>query len=149
MGQTPVTEYAYRYDLMGNVTFNGAEALQVTYNYRNLPKRATKADMRAATDNASTYVVGVAPHVVQNLYLADGTKVRATDDRGRGYEYLGSLSRTFLSPRHSPNEFGSALGLTKRSLRLNVNGEVADIESIPLPEVGSTRRQTATSRITT
>lgn len=131
VGQTPVTEYAYRYDLMGNVTFNGAEALQVTYNYRNLPKRATKADMRAATDNASTYVVGVAPHVVQNLYLADGTKVRATDDRGRGYEYLGSLSRTFLSPRHSPNEFGSALGLTKRSLRLNVNGEVADIESIP------------------
>ncbi len=87
--------------------------------------------MRAATGSASTYVVGVAPHVVQNLYLADGTKVRATDDRGRGYEYLGSLSRTFLSPRHSPNEFGSALGLTKRSLRLNVNGEEAEIESIP------------------
>ena len=131
VGQTPVTEYAYRYDSMGNVTFNGAEALQVSYNYRNLPKRATKADMRAATGSASTYVVGVAPHVVQNLYLADGTKVRATNDRGRGYEYLGSLSRTFLSPRHSPNEFGSALGLTKRSLRLNVNGEEADIESIP------------------
>ncbi len=87
--------------------------------------------MRAATGSASTYVVGVAPHVVQNLYLADGTKVRATNDRGRGYEYLGSLSRTFLSPRHSPNEFGSALGLTKRSLRLNVNGEEAEIESIP------------------
>ncbi len=106
VGQTPVTEYAYRYDSMGNVTFNGAEALQVSYNYRNLPKRATKGDMRAATGSVSTYVVGVAPHVVQNLYLADGTKVRATDDRGRGYEYLGSL-------------------------RLNVNGEVADIESIP------------------
>ncbi len=131
VGQTPVTEYAYRYDSMGNVAFNGAEALQVSYNYRNLPKRATKADMRAATGSASTYVVGVAPHVVQNIYLADGTKVRATDDRGRGYEYLGSLSRTFLSPRHSPNEFGSALGLTKRSLRLNVNREKADIESIP------------------
>jgi len=104
--QTPVTEYAYRYDSMGNVTFNGAEALQVSYNYRNLPKRATKGDMRAATGSVSTYVVGVAPHVVQNLYLADGTKVRATDDRGRGYEYLGSL-------------------------RLNVNAEEADIESIP------------------
>ena len=106
VGQTPVTEYAYRYDSMGNVTFNGAEALQVSYNYRNLPKRATKGDMRAATGSASTYVVGVAPHVVQNLYLTDGTKVRATDDRGRGYEYLGSL-------------------------RLNVNGEKAEIESIP------------------
>ena len=106
VGQTPVTEYAYRYDSMGNVTFNGAEALQVSYNYRNLPKRATKADMRAATGSVSTYVVGVAPHVVQNLYLTDGTKVRATDDRGRGYEYLGSL-------------------------RLNVNGEEAKIESIP------------------
>ena len=106
VGQTPMTEFAYRYDLMGNVAFNGAEALQVTYNYRNLPKRATKADMRASTGNASTYAVGVAAHVVQNLYLADGTKVRATNDRGRGYEYLGSL-------------------------RLNVNGEKADIESIP------------------
>ena len=106
VGQTPMTEFAYRYDLMGNVAFNGAEALQVTYNYRNLPKRATKADMRASTGNASTYAVGIAAHVVQNIYLADGTKVRATDDRGRGYEYLGSL-------------------------RLNVNGNEADIESIP------------------
>lgn len=57
-GQTPVTEYAYRYDSMGNVTFNGAEALQVSYNYRNLNVQVTKM-WAPITEGVATYVICV------------------------------------------------------------------------------------------
>ena len=66
----------HTYDSNGNMTKDGLNNLEVTYNYLNLP----------------TVVRGGGGDVkVKYSYLADGTKIESVDDAGSGYAYIGSL----------------------------------------------------------
>ena len=69
------TTGSYSYDLHGNMTHDGANDLDLSYNYLNLIE---KVDRNGIT-------------LAKYSYLADGTKFSAIDTDGNGLIYLGSL----------------------------------------------------------
>ena len=73
---TPEEILAYSYD--GNLTRDGLSTLDIDYNDRNLTSRISSGGATLA----------------EYEYLADGTKLRALDGGGNGYQYRGSLIYT-------------------------------------------------------
>ncbi len=65
----------YSYDLLGNMTHDGVNNLYLKYNCLNLIEKVER--------NGST--------LAKYSYLADGTKLSATDADGNGLYYAGSL----------------------------------------------------------
>lgn len=65
----------YVYDSNGNMTYDWGNQLKLRYNRLNLVEKVIKADTVYANYS----------------YLADGTKLTATDKDGNGFVYLGSL----------------------------------------------------------
>lgn len=92
------TTASFDYDTMGNMTYDGENSLHYSYNYLNLPNKVTRQD---TTSSAATELI-----LVKYKYLWDGTKVRAVNAEGVGYEYMGSL-------------------------RFTVDGDSVEVESIP------------------
>lgn len=92
------TTASFDYDTMGNMTYDGENSLHYSYNYLNLPNKVTRQD---TTGSAATELI-----LVKYKYLWDGTKVRAVNAEGVGYEYMGSL-------------------------RFTVDGDAVEVESIP------------------
>ena len=66
----------FRYDLNGNVVYDGRKYCKYQYNSLNL--------LEQATDPADNLLA-------RYSYLADGTKLSVRDKDGNGYAYLGSL----------------------------------------------------------
>ena len=69
------TTGTYSYDLHGNMTHDGVNNLDLNYNYLNLIEKVER--------DGST--------LAKYSYLADGTKLSATDAEGNGLYYIGSL----------------------------------------------------------
>lgn len=92
------TTASFDYDTMGNMTYDGENSLHYSYNYLNLPNKVTRQD---TTSSAATELI-----LVKYKYLWDGTKVRAVNAEGVGYEYMGSL-------------------------RFTIDGDAVEVESIP------------------
>lgn len=67
--------YSYSYDSNGNMTYDGANNLNISYNQLNLTEKVERSG-----DILAKY-----------SYLSDGTKLSATDADGNGLYYLGSL----------------------------------------------------------
>ena len=65
----------YVYDANGNMTYDWGNKLNLRYNRLNLVEKVIKADTIYANYS----------------YLADGTKLTASDKDGNGFVYLGSL----------------------------------------------------------
>lgn len=66
----------FAYDVSGNiVAIQGAEDLEIRYNYLNLPKEIHVADTMA----------------LAFTYFADGTKHSVLDSSGNGYMYIGAV----------------------------------------------------------
>ena len=65
----------YTHDANGNLTRDGLSTLDIDYNDRNLTSRISSGGATLA----------------EYEYLADGTKLRALDGGGNGYQYRGSL----------------------------------------------------------
>ena len=68
----------YTHDANGNMTHEGLSGLDIVYNERNLTRRISSGGTTLA----------------EYEYLADGTKLRALDGGGNGYQYRGSLIYT-------------------------------------------------------
>lgn len=79
MGQDMVSDpvlTTFAYDVSGNiVAIQGAEDLEIRYNYLNLPKEIHLADTMALVFT----------------YFADGTKHSVLDSSGNGYMYIGAV----------------------------------------------------------
>ena len=69
---------SFTHDTNGNLTRDGLSTLDIDYNDRNLTSRISSGGATLA----------------EYEYLADGTKLRAVDGRGNGYQYRGSLIYT-------------------------------------------------------
>ena len=69
---------SFVHDTNGNLTSDGLASLDIVYNYRNLTSRISSGGATLA----------------EYEYLADGTKLRAVDGSGNGYQYRGSLIYT-------------------------------------------------------
>lgn len=69
---------SFAQDTNGNLTSDGLASLDIVYNYRNLTSRISSGGATLA----------------EYEYLADGTKLRAVDGSGNGYQYRGSLIYT-------------------------------------------------------
>ena len=65
----------YTHDANGNMTHEGLSGLDIVYNEQNLTRRISSGGTTLA----------------EYEYLADGTKLRALDGGGNGYQYRGSL----------------------------------------------------------
>ncbi len=81
-GQTPVTEYAYRYIRWAMLHLMGPKPCKcriIIVTCRSERERR----YGWAAQAANTYVVGVAPHVCKTSTSPTARKVRATDERGR------------------------------------------------------------------
>ena len=70
-----ISPFDYTYDVNGNMTYDGANNLDLTYNLLNLTEKVSGSDGIEANYS----------------YLSDGTKLSATDASGNGLFYLGSL----------------------------------------------------------
>ena len=68
----------YTHDANGNMTHEGLSGLDIVYNEQNLTRRISSGGTTLA----------------EYEYLADGTKLRALDGGGNGYQYRGSLIYT-------------------------------------------------------
>ena len=68
----------YTHDANGNLTRDGLSTLDIDYNDRNLTSRISSGGATLA----------------EYEYLADGSKLRALDGGGNGYQYRGSLIYT-------------------------------------------------------
>ena len=68
----------YTHDANGNLTRDGLSTLDIDYNDRNLTSHISSGGATLA----------------EYEYLADGTKLRALDGGGNGYQYRGSLIYT-------------------------------------------------------
>ncbi len=68
----------YTHDANGNMTHEGLSGLDIVYNEENLTRRISSGGTTLA----------------EYEYLADGTKLRALDGGGNGYQYRGSLIYT-------------------------------------------------------
>ena len=68
----------YTHDANGNMTHEGLSGLDIVYNEQNLTSRISSGGATLA----------------EYEYLADGTKLRALDGGGNGYQYRGSLIYT-------------------------------------------------------
>ena len=68
----------YTHDANGNMTHEGLSGLDIVYNGQNLTRRISSGGTTLA----------------EYEYLADGTKLRALDGGGNGYQYRGSLIYT-------------------------------------------------------
>lgn len=68
------TLYTYSYDSNGNMTYDGRQEVNLSYNYLDLVAHVSGS-------GEST----------QYKWLADGTKVSVINSENNGYEYLGSL----------------------------------------------------------
>ena len=68
-------EGQYTHDANGNMTHEGLSGLDIVYNEQNLTRRISSGGTTLA----------------EYEYLADGTKLRALDGGGNGYQYRGSL----------------------------------------------------------
>ena len=66
---------SFTHDTNGNLTRDGLSTLDIDYNDRNLTSRISSGGATLA----------------EYEYLADGTKLRALDGGGNGYQYRGSL----------------------------------------------------------
>lgn len=66
---------SYSYDANGNITHDGPNNLDLSYNSQNLIEKVTRAGTILA----------------KYVYLSDGTKLSALDVAGNGLVYLGSL----------------------------------------------------------
>ena len=69
---------SFTHDTNGNLTRDGLSTLDIDYNDRNLTGRISSGGATLA----------------EYEYLADGTKLRALDGGGNGYQYRGSLIYT-------------------------------------------------------
>ena len=69
---------SFTHDTNGNLTRDGLSTLDIDYNDRNLTSRISSGGATLA----------------EYEYLADGTKLRAVDGGGNGYQYRGSLIYT-------------------------------------------------------
>ena len=69
---------SFTHDTNGNLTRDGLSTLDIDYNDRNLTSRISSGGATLA----------------EYEYLADGTKLRAVDGSGNGYQYRGSLIYT-------------------------------------------------------
>ena len=69
---------SFTHDTNGNLTRDGLSTLDIDYNDRNLTSRISSGGATLA----------------EYEYLADGTKLRALDGGGNGYQYIGSLIYT-------------------------------------------------------
>ena len=69
---------SFTHDTNGNLTRGGLSTLDIDYNDRNLTSRISSGGATLA----------------EYEYLADGTKLRALDGGGNGYQYRGSLIYT-------------------------------------------------------
>lgn len=69
---------SFAHNANGNLTSDGLASLDIVYNYRNLTSRISSGGATLA----------------EYEYLADGTKLRALDGCGNGYQYRGSLIYT-------------------------------------------------------
>ena len=69
---------SFTHDTNGNLTRDGLSMLDIDYNDRNLTSRISSGGATLA----------------EYEYLADGTKLRALDGGGNGYQYRGSLIYT-------------------------------------------------------
>ena len=69
---------SFTHDNNGNLTRDGLSMLDIDYNDRNLTSRISSGGATLA----------------EYEYLADGTKLRAVDGSGNGYQYRGSLIYT-------------------------------------------------------
>ena len=69
---------SFTHDTNGNLTRDGLSTLDIDYNDRNLTSRISSGRATLA----------------EYEYLADGTKLRALDGGGNGYQYRGSLIYT-------------------------------------------------------
>ena len=65
----------YTHDANGNMTHEGLSGLDIVYNEQNLTRRISSGGTTLA----------------EYEHLADGTKLRALDGGGNGYQYRGSL----------------------------------------------------------
>ena len=65
----------YTHDANGNMTHEGLSGLDIVYNEQNLTRRISSGGTT----------------LTEYEYLADGTKLRALDGGGNGYQYRGSL----------------------------------------------------------
>ena len=65
----------YTHDANGNMTHEGLSGLDIVYNEQNLTRRISSGGTTLA----------------EYEYLADGSKLRALDGGGNGYQYRGSL----------------------------------------------------------
>ena len=68
----------YTHDANGNMTHEGLSGLDIVYNEQNLTRRISSGGTTLA----------------EYEYLADGSKLRALDGGGNGYQYRGSLIYT-------------------------------------------------------
>ena len=66
---------SFAHDADGNLTRDGLASLDIVYNDRNLTSRISSGGTTLA----------------EYEYLADGTKLRAVDGSGNGYQYRGAL----------------------------------------------------------
>ena len=69
---------SFTHDTNGNLTRDGLSGLDIVYNEQNLTRRISSGGTTLA----------------EYEYLADGTKLRALDGGGNGYQYRGSLIYT-------------------------------------------------------
>ncbi len=69
---------SFAHDTNGNLTRDGLASLDIVYNDRNLTSRISSGGATLA----------------EYEHLADGTKLRAVDGSGNGYQYRGSLIYT-------------------------------------------------------
>lgn len=70
-----IQPYTYSYDLNGNMTEDGSNSLNLTYNFLNLTEKVERDGLTLA----------------KYAYLSDGTKLWATDANDFGLSYVGSL----------------------------------------------------------
>ena len=108
----------YTYDANGNVSSDGTHSLQMAYNLINLP---------AQIDSGSIMKAGY-------TYLSDGTKARALDASGVGYDYLGSFTYA-----HDANNNTTLESVAFGGGRVRKNGSGYDVDYYITDHLGSVR----------
>ncbi len=112
------TRNTYTYDANGNVSSAGTHSLQMAYNLINLP---------AQIDSGSIMKAGY-------TYLSDGTKARALDASGVGYDYLGSFTYA-----HDANNNTTLESVAFGGGRVRKNGSGYDVDYYITDHLGSVR----------
>lgn len=76
LNNNPLSTVSFTHDALGRMTHDGAQNLDITYNYLDLPEKISRNDTL----------------LVKYLYLADGMKMGARSSSGNGLEYRGTMT---------------------------------------------------------